>query len=206
MYLQRLFQFGRLTINFQRSTPHSVDSTSQPSICLLSVRHLHGVALARYQLRLKLRSSKLKAFSSSAFQLNRTQLVKHGSRVRLTEAITMDLIARNTTIPVPRVLDILGIRGSIHIVQEYIDAPVLADVWNQMSLDEQKSCMCQLQEYLKQLRALTPPDPGRVQAVDGTGCLDDRLYPGERGPFDSIDAFNAFFYHDIVRQRPADYP
>jgi hypothetical protein len=59
---------------------------------------------------------------------------------------------------------------------------------------------------LKQLRALTPPDPGRVQAVDGTGCLDDRLYPGEWGPFDSIDAFNAFFYHDIVRQRPADYP
>jgi len=66
--------------------------------------------------------------------------------------------------------------------------------------------MCQLQEYLEQLRALTPPEPGRVQAVDGTGCLDDRLHPGEWGPFDSIDTFNAFFHHDIVRQRPADYP
>jgi hypothetical protein len=118
----------------------------------------------------------------------------------------MDFIARNTTIPVPRVLDILGIRGSIHIVQEYIDAPVLADVWTQMGLDERKSCMGQLQEYLEQLRALTPPEPGRVQAVDGTGCLDDRLHPGEWGPFDSIDTFNAFFHHDLVRQRPADYP
>ena len=37
------------------------------------------------------------------------------------------------------------------------------------------------------------------------GCLDDRLHLTGWGPFDSIDKFNAFFYHDIVRQRPADY-
>ena len=98
------------------------------------------------------------------------------------------------------------IRGSIHIVQEYIDAPVLADVWTQLGLDEQKRCMCRLQAYLGQLRALTPPRPGRVQAVDGAGCLDDRLHPGECGPFDSIDAFNPFFHHDLVRHRPEDYP
>ena len=204
-----VFPFGCLTINFQRSTPHSVDSTNhttKPSTSSLSVHHLHGVALARYKLLLKLRSPRLKNFGPSAFQLNRKQMVKRGSRVRLTEAITMDFIARNTAIPVPRVINVFGIRGSIHIVQEYIDAPVLADVWSQMCSDEQKSCLRQLQEYLEQLRALTPPEPGRVQAVDGTGCLDDRLHPGEWGPFDSIDTFNAFFYHDIVRQRPADYP
>jgi hypothetical protein len=36
-------------------------------------------------------------------------------------------------------------------------------------LEERKSCMCQLQEYLGQLRAsvLTPPEPGRVLVVDG---------------------------------------
>jgi len=118
----------------------------------------------------------------------------------------MDFIARNTTIPIPRVLDVLSNRGSIHIVQEYIDGPDLADVWVGMSSDERESCMRQLKGYLDQLRGLTPPEPGRVQAVDGTGCIDDRLYPGEWGPFDSINAFNAFFYHDFVRQHPTDYP
>jgi thiamine kinase-like enzyme len=118
----------------------------------------------------------------------------------------MDFIARNTTIPVPRVLEVFVIRGSTHIVQEYIDAPVLEDVWTRMSLEEKESCMIQLKGYVDQLRGLVPPEPARVQAVDGTGCIDDRLYPGVWGPFDSIDEFNAFFFHDIVRQRPEHYP
>lgn len=75
-----------------------------------------------------------------------------------------------------------------------------------MGLDERNSVMHQLKGYLHQLRSLNPPEPGKVQAIDGTGCLDDRLYPGEWGPFDTIDAFNDFFYHNIVRQRPGDYP
>ena len=45
----------------------------------------------------------------------------------------------------------------------------------------------------------------RKSAGCWTRCLDDRLHPTEWGPFDSIDKFNAFFYHDIVRQRPEDY-
>jgi serine/threonine protein kinase len=118
----------------------------------------------------------------------------------------MDFIARNTTIPVPRVLDLLVIDGSMHIVQEYIDASVLADVWPRMDSGERDSCMFQLKGYVDQLRALVSLEPGRVQAVDGTGCIDDRLYPGTWGPFDSFDAFNSFFSHDIVRQRPEDYP
>ena len=65
--------------------------------------------------------------------------MKHGSRVRLTEA---DFITKNTTI------DILGVRRYIHIVQEYIDATVLADMWNQMGLYDRKSSMCQLRGYL----------------------------------------------------------
>jgi len=42
--------------------------------------------------------------------------------VRLAEAVTLDPIARNTTISVPLVLDVLSTYGMIHIVQEFIDA------------------------------------------------------------------------------------
>ena len=58
--------------------------------------------------------------------------------------------------------------GISHIVQEYIDAPVLADLWNKTSLDEQYA-MPQLQGYLGRLCALSAPEPGKVQAVDGIG-------------------------------------
>jgi hypothetical protein len=64
------------------------------------------------------------------------------------------------TIPVLRVLDILVIRGR---------------VWPDGS-GERESCMSQLAGHVDQVRSLFPPEPGNIQAVDGTGCVDDRLY------------------------------
>ena len=58
----KLFQFGRLTINLQRSTPHSVDSTSRKEV----LRHLHRVAI------------NLKIFGFSPFHTT-GKLVNHGS-------------------------------------------------------------------------------------------------------------------------------
>jgi hypothetical protein len=94
----------------------------------------------------------------------------------------------------------------MHIMQEYINAPILTDVWDKLGPDERRSCMDQLKNHLAQLRALTPPEPDKAQTIDGTGCVDDRLHPGVWEPFHSIDVFNAFFGHGIVRQRAADYP
>jgi hypothetical protein len=68
---------------------------------------------------------------------------------------------------------VLTIGGSTHIVQEYVDVLVLENVWAQMGLEERESCMFQLQGYIDQLCVLVPPESGRVEAVDGTGCLND---------------------------------
>lgn len=107
----------------------------------------------------------------------------------------------------PRAFDIFKFRGSTNIIQEYIDGAVLADVWAKMGLDERTSCMDQLKGYMAQLRSLTPPEPGRVQAVDRSGCFDDKLhYPGEWGPFESHDAFNSFVAHDYIREHLERYP
>jgi serine/threonine protein kinase len=167
------------------------------------VRELQGSKLLIYKLRWKLgsviRSTKKLSFNDSSF-------IKRGSRVRLTEALTMDFIAQNTTIPVPRVLDVFAINGVVHIVQEFIDAPVLEDVWHTLSPDQQRSSMAQLKDCLDQLHALQPQRPDRVQAIDGSGCIDDRLASGEWGPFDDHAAFHRFLGHDVFRESPERYP
>ena len=66
--------------------------------------------------------------------------------------------------------------------------------------------MIQLKGYLEQLRSLVPPEPGKVQSIDGEGFTDGRAGPEQWGPFESHDEFNKFFLHDKVRNRPNRYP
>jgi hypothetical protein len=53
------------------------------------------------------------------------KFIKPGKQVRLAEAATLDFIAWNTTITIPRVLNVVSVDGIVQIVQEFIDAPVL---------------------------------------------------------------------------------
>jgi len=118
----------------------------------------------------------------------------------------MDYIAQNTTIRVPRVLDVFGIHGVVHLVQEFIDGPVLEDVWSHLSSEEQRSSMVQLKSCLDQLRALKAPHPERVQAVDESGLIDGRVQSGVWGPFDNHAAFHRFLGHDTLRTNAERYP
>lgn len=118
----------------------------------------------------------------------------------------MEFIAKNTTIPVPKVLDTFIYKGTTYIVQEYLEASVLEDVWWKLSDEEKASCMQQLSGYLRQLRDLPCPELGKVQAIDGRGCWDDRLESGEFGPFASHEEFNNALAHEYVRSHPGRYP
>ena len=131
---------------------------------------------------------------------------KLGPRVRLTEAVASEFVAKNTTIPVPRVVDVFKYDGSVYIIQEFIDAPMLLTVWRKLGPDDRKKCMVQLKGYLEQLRSLVPPEPGKVQSTDGEGFTDFRLGHDDWGPFESHDAMHEFFLHDYIRSRPDRYP
>ena len=65
--------------------------------------------------------------------------------------------------------------------------------------------MVQLKGYIDQLRSLTPPDPQRIQAVDGGGFIDSRLQSGEWGPFDNVTEFNKFFGHEYIKNKYSEY-
>jgi hypothetical protein len=167
------------------------------------VRELRYLELSKYKIKTyiskEMRHHHLFRFKSSKF-------IKWGLRVRLQEALTMDYIVQNTTIPVPRVLDVFTIRGVVHIVQESIDGPTPEDVWSRLSPEEQRSSMAQLKSCLDQLHALKSPHPERVQAVDGSGVIDGRVKSGVWGPFDNHATFHRFPGHDILRADPERYP
>ena len=79
--------------------------------------------------------------------------------------------------------------GTVHIVQEFVDAPLLLTVWGKLRLDDRKWCMLQLKGYLEQLHSLVPPQPGKVQSIDGEGFTDGSVGPEQWGPFESHDEF-----------------
>jgi len=147
--------------------------------------------------------------SNASGRLDSTRFIKCGPRVRFTEARTMHYVASNTTIPVPRLLDVFKFKCNnvTYIIQEFIDCPVLEDVWYQLSEEDQLSSMKELKGYLDQLRALLPPDPQRVQAIDGGGCIDDRLNTvGEWGPFVTHYEFQMKFGYGVIEDNPETYP
>lgn len=110
-------------------------------------------------------------------------------------------MAQNTTIRIPRVLDVFAIEGTVYIIQERIKWPILEDVWHSLSPEEHHISMVQLKDCLDQLRALKPPHPERVQAIDGSGLIDDRMQRGTIwGPFANHDDFHCqCLNHDVLR-------
>ncbi|KAH9477897.1 hypothetical protein JR316_0010129 [Psilocybe cubensis] len=115
--------------------------------------------------------------------------VKAHLKVRYQEALSMEFIAQNTTIPVPRILDVYTVNRIVHILQERIQGLVLELVWDDLPLDEKRSCMLQIKDYFIQLRNLKPPHPEHVQSIDGSGLSDNRVENYIWGPFSSHDEF-----------------
>ena len=199
-YVRPLLCTIRETLTESQISDASPSST--PAHLRSPVSELKGLKLLRYELNRHFkRFMRRMCFSA----LNR-QFTKCGPRVRLQEALSMDFIARNTTIRVPRLLDVFSIRGTVHIIQERIDGPVLEDVWHHLSTEEQHSSMMQMKDCLDQLRALKPQHPERVQAVDGSGLIDSRLGSGIWGPFNNHSEFHQFLNHDVLRARSETYP
>ena len=176
--------------------------------CREPVRSLKGLEVAIFNVQRYFPLFKRKFFGYGAYTLTPRKLVKRSNEnVRLTEALTMGFIAKNTSIPVPRVIDVFEFKGETYLVQEFIDGHVLEDVWLKLTPDQQTSAVDQLKDYLDQLRALKPTEPGKVQAVDGRGLTDRRVSRGgEWGPFNTHEEFGDFSFRGLVKHNLEKYP
>lgn len=142
-----------------------------------------------------------------AYQLSRDMIVKTGGDVRLDEAATMRFIAKNTSIPVPRVLSAFVWGDSTYIVMEKVQGEELAKVWYRLSDQTIASLLDQLRQMLEELRALQPPTDFAVGSCTGGALQDFRQSreppPVRFGPFRTIQDFHRWL-RDGLEQGQAE--
>lgn len=129
-------------------------------------------------------------------------LLKVSAATRVAEAANMEYIGRNTAIPVPRVQDIFIIKNRTYIVMDYINAPELTITWGTLSQEQQEHIFSQLKGYIAQMRALKPPNPGRLESADGSGLYDIRLDSRPFPPYPSVKEFHARLGHEFIMNSP----
>lgn len=132
-------------------------------------------------------------FSLSTMMKCRSKGPKNTAWASLNEAYAMMYLARETSIPVPRVHDFFFFRGRKTKTATYLgykaqyikNAVELGHVWDECTPIEQDAILVQLKGYIDELRSLTPPLQGYVQAIQGGPAYDHRL-GGDFGPFTDI--------------------
>jgi serine/threonine protein kinase len=115
---------------------------------------------------------------------------------RTAEAANIEHIAKNTTIPVPRVHDVFIIDQKTYIVMDYIKGFEFSR--KALSAERQEAIFEELKGYIAQMRALTPTRPGRLECADGSGLFDYRLGNSPFPPFESIEKFHSRLGHNFI--------
>lgn len=155
--------------------------------------------VSRYSLPLMMRTDqgRLDGYSQQladlwpkVIRLDEHRVLKNGPCNRL-EPDTMQFLAANTTIPIPKIYDIkLDVENDeSYIVMEHMPGERLERVWVNLTEDQRVSICCQIAECLAQLKQLTSK---KIESVNGGpvrfGVYD--CYWG--GPFDTEKEFNDF--------------
>ena len=88
-------------------------------------------------------------------------LLKFTPVTRTAEAANIEYVARNTTVPVPRVQDVFIINQRTYTIMDYING--LEFSHKALSAEQQEAIFEELKGYITQMRALKPTRPGRVE-------------------------------------------
>ena len=144
---------------------------------------------------------------SSVLFLTPNICVKYGSFQHLSEAATMQYIAADTSIPVPKIYCAFERKGVTYIVMSRIVGSPVGHQWEQRSAESKERVLRQLKGYVGEMRSLRPANEGSVQAVDGGKLYDVRLSGGVNGfgPFPSVRDFHLFL-RDGIGSSPEQHP
>jgi serine/threonine protein kinase len=137
--------------------------------------------------------------------ISKNIIVKTDPFVHLSEATTMEFVAANTSIPVPRVYCSFVHRNQAYIVMERISGMSFPEASKALSDAYLANIFAQLRHMIQELRALPPPPCAGVGSCIG-GSLHDSRIPRSRprfGPFGSIQDFHLWLRDEL---RPEDHP
>ncbi|KAI0380627.1 kinase-like protein [Hypomontagnella monticulosa] len=124
--------------------------------------------------------------------ISKDLIVKTGPSVHLTEAATLEFVAKNTSIPVPRVHCSFVCGNRAYIVMERIEGDTICDVWDDLSDAGRHNIIVQLRHMLQELRAIQPPPGTGIESCVGGSLRDPRMarsWP-RFGPFKTTEDFH----------------
>ncbi|TVY92148.1 hypothetical protein LAWI1_G004856 [Lachnellula willkommii] len=110
-------------------------------------------------------------FQGGVFQIPFNRIVKFGRDVQLAEAAALRFVAKNTTIPVPKVHCAFEHKHVKYIVMDRIDGEEIGKGWSERPEAERASLLRQLKGYFDQLRNIPHPRPGIIAAETGERSL-----------------------------------
>ncbi|KAG6000195.1 hypothetical protein E4U43_001670 [Claviceps pusilla] len=129
--------------------------------------------------------------NQACIPLSSRYILKTGRTVSLTEAATMEFVASQTKIPVPRVYCSFVRKGQTYIVMERVRGKTFATSWHKLSCSQRDDLFAQLRDMLEELRSLPPPGP-MIASFSGGSLCDCRMYGKSPrfGPFPSAREFH----------------
>lgn len=118
-------------------------------------------------------------------------ILKYGSAEIYSEACAIDFVSKNTTIPVPNILQTIQARNGItYIIMTRCPGEPLQNVIRELSQAEKESVLAELKGYIDQLRAIKPPQPKRVESIKYGPLIEERISDKPCGPFENIGVFH----------------
>jgi hypothetical protein len=109
--------------------------------------------------------------SGTMLFLSDTLCVKYGSNTSLSEAATMQFIAKHTAILVPHVYCAFARQNRTYIVMERLPGQSVGARWFNRPEESKAKLLEQLKKMVEEIRRLTPPADVGVANVDG-GIVD----------------------------------
>ncbi|KAF1948496.1 kinase-like protein [Byssothecium circinans] len=173
--------------------PNTVASEKESSACAAQSQWINATASRRYLTLLAIKLLKrFRKRNGTVLFLSEKICVKYGSSASLSEASTMQFVAKQTAVPVPRVYCAFAKENRTYIVMERIRGEPVGSGWFKRSEESRAKILGQLKEMVEEMRRISPPEGVGVAHVDGGPLYDPRL-PGTSnhfGPFKTIQDFH----------------
>ena len=127
--------------------------------------------------------------------------VKYGYFQDVSEAATIQFIAQNTSIPVPKIYCAFRHKNVTYIVMERIRGHYIGRGWVHRTKESQAKILQQLKDMVDEMRRIPPSHDAAVANVHQGPLYDERLPASQDrnrlGPFKTVGEFHTHLRHGI---------
>ncbi|KAF5646163.1 kinase [Fusarium sp. NRRL 52700] len=113
------------------------------------------------------------------------------------ESNALDLVQKYTSVPVPRVLDLVADSRNTYLLTTGLRGEPLSRAGDMLSDRDCRDFVDQMQRFISEIRAIPPVGPkNHISNTLGQACSDPRIRDGNPiGPFEDEASFSQYLYH-----------